>query len=222
MTRSIKALSLALAAMFAVGAVWASSAFAVESKFMTAGEVYPVSVFGEQLEPHSFTTDAGTITCSSATFTGSATVASSLQDVEATYGGCKFLGFINVNVEMKGCMYRFHAGTSTGTGKSSGSVDVISKPGKNCATEPITFSAGTLCTVTVGAQNGLTTVAFATLATSPQTVEVAPNVTGITYNQVSGSSCAHGVKTNGKYNPGRTSVEAFNEAEEQVGVLVTP
>jgi hypothetical protein len=222
MIRNIKGLSLALAAVFAVGAVWASSAFAVEAKFMTAGEVYPVSITGNQLASHSFTTNAGTITCTTATFTGSATAASATQDVEAAYSGCTFLKIINVKVEMKGCKYRFHAGESVVTGESSGSVDVVSKTGKNCETEPITFSAGSLCTVTVGPQTGLKTVKFITKATTPQTIEVVPNVTGIKYTQVSGSACAHETTANGVYNPGRTSVKASNEAGEQVGVLVQP
>lgn len=85
MTRNLKALGLALVAVFALSAV-ASAAAQAESKFMAAE--YPVTIHGSQTTKHIFKYGGNEVTCENAEFNGSATAASSEIEIEPAYTNC--------------------------------------------------------------------------------------------------------------------------------------
>ena len=66
MNHHLKALGLVLASVFTMGAISASAASAAEFHASTA----PIGVTGTQTTGHVFTTNAFTITCKVATFSG--------------------------------------------------------------------------------------------------------------------------------------------------------
>jgi hypothetical protein len=209
MIRNLKALGLAFVAVFAMSAIAASAAQAVEFHAESAPAI--IEGVQEAGHPSEFETSAGTISCSGATFTGtSATTTTPTLNINFSYTGCTFLNVLNVPVEPRGCHYVFHA---------SGTVDVA---GTNCAAEPIRFSALT-CVVTVPPQENLEKVTFTNQGTgSERDVTVTPEVTGIRYNTSAGCSNGfHEGLTNGVYRGGQTTVKAFSEETElQVGAWV--
>ncbi len=206
MIRKLKVLGVTLVALAAFGAI-ASGAQAATAAFSSTAE--STTLAGSASETSKFTTTAGTIECSEASFGGTAT-GKKLTKVPITsvsYGGCKFLGFINVAVEMRGCHYEFTAGTLTSSGHSTGTAAVV---GSNCNTEPIRFAAGSLCTVTVGAtgNSALTSINYENSGT--KNIKVIPNVGNITYSQ-SGSFCSTATDATGVYEKGATVVKGNSE-----------
>lgn len=195
MTRSLKVLSVSVAAVLAFSAIAVASASAANFKG-TEGD----SLMGVANETQVFTTDVGTVECKKLNATG--TVAAEEASEQATssveYTECEAFGF-EAEINFNGCNYNFHAGEyaeKEGMGNSVGTADVICPAGQE-----IEINAAGLCTVTVGPQNGLGEIAF-TNGTDPKTgfedVTIIPNVTNIAYAW-SGFLCGSGSNTNGTY-----------------------
>jgi hypothetical protein len=181
MTRNLKALGLALVAVFAMSAFAASAASAAE--FHSEGE--GTTVEASQVATHVFKTTAGEITCSTATFKGTqATKTASSITVTPTYpkGTCHIIifGTVSAEVNMNGCEYKLY---------SSGSADVLCPAGKKA----IVTAAG--CTVEVGAQTGKKTVKY---ANNGSHIDITAELTGLSYNHT-GFTCGTGSGTNGTY-----------------------
>jgi hypothetical protein len=110
MNRKIKTLGIVLASVFAMSAIGASAASAAE--FHSA--VHPQEIHGVQTVGHVFTTDAGTVTCKTATFTGTTSAKTSpTQTLAPDYNNCTAFGFINVPIHENGCDYLFNANGTT-------------------------------------------------------------------------------------------------------------
>ena len=136
MKRKFKALGLVLASVFAMSAIGASAASAATT-FHTA--VHPQSVSGSQTTTHVFTTDAGTVTCKKATFSGTtAASTSATQTLTPDYSECTAFGFVNVPIHENGCGYIFNANGTTEVECPSGKKIEITAP---------------FCTTTVGPQH---------------------------------------------------------------------
>ncbi|HEX3293626.1 MAG TPA: hypothetical protein VHR38_07790, partial [Solirubrobacterales bacterium] len=106
MNRKIKTLGVVLASVFAMSAIGASAASAAE--FHSA--IHPQSIHGTQTGSHVFTTNAGTVTCKKATFTGTtAAKTSKTQTLAPDYNECTAFGFINVPIHENGCAYIFYS-----------------------------------------------------------------------------------------------------------------
>jgi hypothetical protein len=157
MIRNLKALGVALVAMAALGAVIASGA----SAQFTAAE-YPASLTGNQIGGgHSFETAAGTLTCTTAHFTGTLSGKSPEVTIEPEYTGCAVtsgpLTGAPVTVTMNGCDYLF---TQSGTVTSDTAEDIVHLicPGSNkiqihVYTNATKHAEGvSLCSYTVGPQ----------------------------------------------------------------------
>jgi len=204
MTRTLKLIGLAGMAMLAMTAM-AASAQAVEFHAASA----PVTITGEQEEPHVFTANAGAISCNNANFHGEQEVTTSeTLTITATYGNCTFLGVFGVPVKMNGCDYVFHA---------VGTADVVCPSGS-----VITFEASG-CKVSIGSQSGLSEIVYTNLGEEgSKDVTVKPNVTGITYTQT-GLLCPGGQGTfnDGKYERGATTVVGEDALEEHIDVWVS-
>lgn len=201
MKLNIKVLGLAVVAVFALSAVGASAASAATFQ----SEATTTNLTGTQTGNHVFNAAGAKITCKKASFTGQQS-GTSVSEVTlgAAYSECSFL-FFNVNVNMNGCSYRFHA---------NGETDVV---GASCG--GITYE-GAGCKVVVPAQTGLNSVSYATAGSgSSRTINVKPNVTGIKYTS-SGLCPENGTNlTNGKYESGPTNVVGKNTGGTQVGIF---
>lgn len=200
--------------VFAAAAALAITAFvgvASASAFTNFNaESVPATVSGEQSEASTFTTSAGTISCTGGKFMGVATsTPTSTVTTDLSYSGCTFLGFINVEVKPNKCHYTFLA---TGTANVSG-----------CEGTSIEFEAAG-CLVKVGEQTGLTSIGYANAGEgAKRTVIVTPAVTNIKYT--TSASCPGGAQSNstGKYEKGKTTVKGFVgvEGTTQEGVFMT-
>jgi hypothetical protein len=181
MTRNLKALGLALVAVFAMSALVTSAASAAE--FHSEGE--NTTVTASQVNTHVFKTTAGEVTCAKATFSGTqaAKTASSIT-VNATYSEChiNFFGSkVSATVNMNGCDYVLYA---------SNKADIVCPAGKKI----VVSAAG--CTVEVGGQTGKTTVSYTNKENKH--IDITPNLTGISYNHT-GFTCGTGSGTTGTY-----------------------
>jgi len=188
MIRNLKVLGLAVMAVFAMTAVAASAASADEFHSESA----PATFAGSQTVAHVFTTAAGTVKCSTATFSGESNVTtSSTQTLAATYGGCKAFGFVNVPVTMHSCKYVFHLGAGT-----VATTDIACENG-----ESIEVDAPFGCTISVPAQTGLSEVTLSNTGTgTSRDIDAVINVANIDYNVPSGCALASaGTHTDGTY-----------------------
>ncbi len=206
MIRNLKTLGLAVMAMFALTAVAASAAQAVE--FHSEIENTTVTASTEAGSNSVFDAAGASISCASATFTGTqAAKTSPTLTVTPVYSNCTFLGVLNVPVKTNGCQYTFHA--------EGGVADVT---GASCTA--ITFEAAG-CKVEVGKQNGLKEVTYTNLgAGTTREVTVTPHVTAITYTS-SGLGCPKtGTFSDGNYTSGNAIAKGESSKGVQAGVWV--
>ena len=147
MNRKIKALGLALMAALALTAVMASAASA---QFTSTSK--HTNLTGGQVTTHKFTagTGIGAITCTTATFNGTAASESeTTQVVTPSYAGCKDSLGRTVHVSVGTSRYEF----TSGAGK--GLVHIIGGP------IVLTVTGSTHCTITITSQTGNNNVAYA-------------------------------------------------------------
>jgi hypothetical protein len=191
-------------AMFALTAVAASAAQAIE--FHSEIENTTITASTETGSNSVFDAAGASISCASATFTGTqATKTSPTVTVTPVYSNCTFLGVLNVPVKTNGCQYTFHA---------NGETDVT---GASCTA--ITFEA-TGCKVEVKKQTGLKEVTYTNLGTgATREVTVTPHVIGITYTS-SGLCPKNGTFADGNYTSGNAVTKGESSKGVQVGVWV--
>ncbi len=114
-------------------------------------------------------------------------------------GPCEAFGLeAEVDFATNGCRYVLHAGTSSGEGASTGTVDLV------CADEEgalLTVAGGGLCDVRMPPQEGLGPIHYETVAGEPSAIAVEVQLANIEYVE-EGVLCA---------NPGETlhNGEAF-------------
>jgi opacity protein-like surface antigen len=182
MTRNLKALGLAFAAVFAISAMAASAAQATEAHFTANSPTGNVYYTAKQHpgNPHLvLETEFGSLDCSmvEGTSTTSANTSTTIQSTVNYFGttgagtneeACEAFG-LEATVDMNGCEYIFHAGTYEASEKSTGTVD-LSCPGTEGPT--IAILGGAACTLTIHAQSGLGPVHYTTTHTSGHPEEI--------------------------------------------------
>jgi hypothetical protein len=122
-----KLLGVAVGVGLAISAVTAPVATAL--KFTAAS--YPVTVNGTQSTSHKLTIGGSTITCTTATATGTLTEAKESLSVIPTYSGCTAFGFLTVSITgfgSTGCSFALHAGGTSSLSCVSGDVQVDAGP----------------------------------------------------------------------------------------------
>ena len=222
------AVGVGLLAVLALGV----GSVSAESPGVFECEEYTCYDQGTQTTNHVFTTKGASITCTGATFTGELAEESSELVTEAVYTCTYLFGGKSypVAVNMNGCEYKFHAEGEVSAGVHSGVVDVISKPARNCNTEPITIGLFGSCAITIGAaeNEGLGIVTyrnieearFGELGAPFAEVEVESAISGITYTE--GPSCGKpGTGSEGEYS-GSALVKGYEDEAhtEQQGIKV--
>jgi hypothetical protein len=199
MIRNLKTLGILLAAVFALSALGASAA----SAGSFTGGTSTGNLTGAQTTTHVFTTNAGTVTCTTAHFVGTWKESpAASQTVTPKYETCKAFGFINVPIDVNACSYEF---TANATGEvhvkcAAGKAIEITTPGCTTSVGPQTISSNTYTNTT-------------NPATGKMDVLIHTNIAGITYNE-----CGT-VRTNGTYT-GTTTVTGTDTAGNAVDVTV--
>lgn len=179
-----KILGLGLATAFALGATGASAA-----EFHSGAGLNPNPLSGIQSTGHVFTTNAGTVTCTTVSFSAGAPAGTtSSLTLTPNYDKCSAFGFINTAIDENGCAYVLHAGGTSEIECPSGKKIEITAP---------------FCTTTVGPQH------LATGGNTFHTVGSTPNrhITTTTHisNEIDYNECGTN-RTNGTYT-GTTTVK---------------
>lgn len=142
----------AVAALALTAMVGISSASAAEFHSNAAS----ASLVGNQSNQHTFTSGGSSVTCNTATFTGtgSATKTSVEQDMHPAYSGCTAFGFASATVNTAGCNYEFSANTST--------VNLEDCTNKGVTIHVSAFFGTTTCHVFIKEQGGINKNTIAT------------------------------------------------------------
>jgi len=205
MTRKLKALGLAFVAVLAFGALSATAASAASFH----SEVEHTIIDGAQpvAEDDVFTVNAGTVKCTSATYTGTqSTATNETVTVTPSYSGCTAFGFVNAPIDVNGCTYTFNA--------ANDDLIITCPEGKT-----ITVTAFN-CHVDVGSQTIGTGISYHNGGSGKtRDVTATANLSGLTYTQTSKTfpGCTNGTFTNGTYK-GSGTVTGTNTAGEQIGI----
>jgi|GEM_PF-2754870 len=203
MIRNLKAFGLALFALMAVSALVASAAQAQTQRFRSEAVNTTLTVTqdgteGTETAHQIFNAAGGQITCAGLHGEASSTaqVVTTIQVENITYTNCKFLGFINVVVEMHSCDFQF---TSHDEVSGQKNVKVVQKTNatKTCNEDPIQYKAST-CTVKVGEQPELTTAGYHSI-NNQQEVTIEAHVHEIQYTANAGCPSGSGQFSNGTY-----------------------
>lgn len=225
MIRNLKALGLALVAVFAMSALAASAAQAVEATFSWPETTKHLTATADPTAPaQNFTITTGkfgfecnVVTGEQAvTGTGAASIGSTnltFSHTEKPADNCKGPLNSNAPVKMNGCTFTFKAGTTlkeAPTGESEGTADVVCPPEKEITIEAVG------CITHVPAQTGLGPVFYRTVKTGAKeevTIE-AKVAAGIgAHNKAitsthTGFTCGTGTSIDGAYT-GKATIKGF-------------
>jgi hypothetical protein len=209
MSRKLKVLGVAFTVAMAFSAVMAAAASAVFHS-----EVEHTIITGSQTTRNSFTVNAGTTHCETATFEG--TLSAKTTDeatVTPTYSNCKLTAFggetLNATVDVNNCHYlittdgvvHLTCGGATGTAGAGTSIQV---------TAPF-------CTVTVAPQT-INKVDFVNVGEgTTREIDVVATGAKIKYTQSAFCPTGGGTFENGTY-IGTVRVTGENTAKEHVGI----
>lgn len=164
----------ALLAIVALGVVGVANASAATFTASATG-----NITGKALATQEFTTDAGTVKCTTIDVSGEIKkTADTEQTATIDYTNCTAFGIFSV--------HNIHAHY---TFTANGEVHIV-----GTITITVTTGFGTSCSVKVKSQ----TVKSADYVTSGSGVKVTPTIAGINY-EGSGGLCGSGAKTNGTY-----------------------
>ena len=196
--RAAVMLSLLLSA--ATGASASASVWEAES--------YPATISGSQIEgKHEFKTVANTLYCN--TFDWKGTLSSAASELALTGAPleCTTFGFVVMKVAMNGCTFNFGSGSELEAALFGGTAQIVCPAG-----EEIVWTASTgNCTAKIPPQTFAGTVTLRNMATSPKSVKLLTEATGIHYTLNPSSGClsqpAPGTYQNGTYN-GTTTLTA--------------
>jgi hypothetical protein len=203
MPLKIKAFGLALLAMFALGAVSTSNAFAVEG--LIAPDTLPSSVSGEQEGTNVLaigSAGARNISCTTATFASTSTLSAATSNisVKPTYAGCTSTpGGGEATVSVGACTDSFTASTKLTASTGEGTVSLT-----GCGTGPspttgatyivVKSTAGSiLCEYEVTSQGPLSKWSWSNVFVSPKwIVKQTFGISAITLRVIKGTLAACG------------------------------
>jgi hypothetical protein len=193
MIRNLKALGLALVAVFAMSAVVASGAQAEQFYHSSATPTTLSGTIGSTNIFH--VPGAGTVECNTASFPGTV-VGTTVSEIRVTpvYTGCVAFGFATTDIITTECHYLFTTPTTTGT--TSHAPLHVECTGANKIKITPTFFGASVCTVEVGSQTPGGVVDFENKSSSavppvPEShVLVTSTATGISHTAGCGGSAA--------------------------------
>ncbi len=201
MIRELKTRWLALAVIVATSAMAASTAQAKEGVFEWDAGISELRASSgiESGSGHLFQLAGQPFTCNNVSMLfeiPDGSRATALETVSSTYNYIEFgldrcvgaLGFKR-KLTTNGCQYRFNAGETLKAGEAVGTVDIVCPPGRE-----ITTHGGTICTVDIPPQSGLSGVRYRTVEDD---VAIEIRVTSLRYRPT--GFCGGGERTDGHY-----------------------
>jgi hypothetical protein len=208
MTRKLKAIGLAFAAVAAMSLIPAAATQGSELHAITAGP--SANITGEQTTQHRFqaTPPAGpATTCNSVHFEGTVSITSQHQTVTPIYTGCTAFGQTST-VNMNGCKFTF---TGSGNPALTAKVDIV-----GCTAGKQIEGNTAICQKTIPEQATIGGHVVFSNGGSPSDLVATFTLTGITY-QLHGAVCGHTVTTtthDGTYQ-GSATFKAFVSTQPQ-------
>lgn len=219
MSHNLKAFSLTLAAMLAIGAV--ATALPAQATPVFETEVYPATLDGESTgQATIFKLGSAEIECEKSTFSGTlATVGGkppSAITISRSYSNCTTklnMHEYPTTVEASGCAFVIHATEKVDAINYKAHVDIECQTGGEIEfriyeSKETHESKQTMCEYTIPAQTGLTSVNLVNKNAIPADVTVSPLVSGIKYEVDGPLGCGFG-GTKGTYT-GSTTMTATN------------
>lgn len=203
MIRNLKAIGIAVVAVFAMSALVASAAHATEARVKCGNDITKqctIKVTHDPTAPNGvFKTKAGNVECEKfSANSGPVTDGeklSSLTLTELKYEECELGGLVAVVSVPSGCHYTLNSGNTIETG-ATGSVTVAQTVGTVCE---IKITAGA-CTVTVKPQGPLNSVTYTNAKTATlEEITAHANVEKIKYTTSAGCPGGAGEAEDGKY-----------------------
>lgn len=217
---NLKALGLAVVAVWAVSAAVASAASAqtleVElgtgSGFVTATSTNDV-----------FTAGGSQITCNHAEFTGAATSPTTKLSITPKYTGCTAFGLANTHFADEGCTLDLRLVNWHASGLTQGQV----RPELNCGvvgrllvTPTWPIFGGSVCTIEFGTQGTVSVLPLTVLtAPSPDDLQLGPGTVSFLNYTVTktGLGCpAIGKHSDGSYHVSQTTLRGFFNASHTI------
>jgi hypothetical protein len=211
MTRKLKALGLALVAVFAMSAIASASASA---EVLFHSESTTTFLTGEQIATNTLDVEGGNVKCSTVKFTAS-TSSKTVNNITVTptYSGCTAFGLVAV-VDMESCDYLL---------TSADDIIHVVCPGSNRIKVTVTPPPeGSLtCTVEVGPQTLSTTYTNEGGPSTTRDIKVTPfSFAEVDYNVVypgSGTKCGKaGFHENGGTYTGSITVKGYSNSGHTV------
>lgn len=205
MTLQLRAFGLAFAAVLAMGALSAPAAQAASFHSETAHTILSGSQPMANFDV--YTVKAGTIKCTSATYSGTASSATTETiTVTPSFSGCTAFGFVSTPIDVNGCTYTFNAGND----------DLVI----DCfAAQGITVTAFN-CHVRFVPQTVSSGIGYGNAGSgSNRDITITSNLSGLKYTQESKSfpGCTNGSFTDGLFS-GSTTLKGTNTSGTAVGV----
>jgi len=222
MTRNLKALGLALVAVFAMSAMAASAAQAESTAYLTAGSAEkPVTIEGVQTTANVFGRSGRTVTCETANFAGG-TVEGSVTELTVVpeYANCHsvVLGTkFPATVTMNSCDYQF-TGTKVGSAYTVRSDLECSKDGDQVEIHVYSNAEHTsvLCTIDIPEQTNLDTITLTNSSgVTPDDVNADINVGGITSTETNPGLLCGPTETSSSTLTGGATLQAFEGATQR-------
>lgn len=214
MRGKLKAFAAAFCAVLALGGATAQSSMAE----LFEAESYPATISGQQEAKHLFETVANTLSCKKYSFAGKLSSKSNELALEAMPSECSTAGVVVMTVNMNGCTFNFNVGAKISEGKYQGAGHIACPVGKE-----IVWQASNGCTAKIPAQALTATITLENKATSPKSVLLTTEATGINYTIEAGAFCLGSPKSgpyvNGKYT-GSTKLTATNAEAKAIDLTV--
>jgi hypothetical protein len=199
MTRKLKVTTAIALTVCALAATFAASASA---EFHSSVE--HTILDGKQVGSDSLIFNAGRISCSEITYSGTLSAkTSSTAELTPAYSECNAFGFVGVTIDVNGCKLVLHPATEL--------TDI------SCGEKPIEVTAPN-CTLTISSQTGLTSSTYSTEGTTPKRdVKVKLSLTGLKYTQTGKGEvpCTSATFSEGSYTAEAT-LTGTNTSSEQV------
>ena len=227
MTRNLKALGLALAAVFAMSAVSAAGAQATVAHFTGGSEpTYLTAETDPGANPHHiFNTEFGEWNCDmfeaegQAAATGTTATFTNIEEwgtTGDTGGPCEAFG-LEMELNFNSCHYTFHAGTWNGT-DATGTRDIQCT---NAGDEiEVIVAGGGLCDVTIPPQNGINNITYTNAKTGNfEEVTIHTTSNNIEY-EGHGLFCEEEAFSNGEYE-GTATIKGYSDAAHTTQTDVT-
>jgi hypothetical protein len=202
MIRNLKALGLALVAVFAMSAVAAGAASAEPYEFHSDGPFTTLTGTQSGATNDTFTTDGGTVTCNTATYHGQISVEeTSTISLAPTYSACTLNPFGSAVVSPNGCTYLIHADTQVGENDFTTETDIVCPPGQEITVVASLFGT-TKCTVHIPPQSLGTGITVTNQTTGGGVSDIQAHISfnNIRYTETAGSGFGACSSTSGTAN----------------------